>query len=101
MDIGNDPIREPDPIDIDRESSDVRDDLKALRADLEALAEDVAALGRTGIRQVRAGARDMARAGEEAVNDLDESLSQKVRERPIQSIAVAFLTGYIVSAIVR
>lgn len=81
--------------------SQLRADLKVLRADLDTLAADVAALGRSQLARVRNGAADLARAGEDKVGEIDDRLSTAVRERPVQSVAIAFLAGYLISAIVR
>lgn len=72
-----------------------------MRADLDALAADVAALGRNQFARMREGAADLARAGEDKVDEIDDRLSTAVRERPVQSVAIAFLAGYLFSAIVR
>lgn len=83
------------------EEGQLQADLRALRADLDALAADVAALGRSQLARMREGAADLARAGEEKVDEIDDRLSTAVRERPVQSVAIAFLAGYLFSAIVR
>ena len=82
-------------------SAQLQVDLKTLRGDLDTLAADVAALGRNQIRRARDGAAELARAGETAVGEMDDTLSTAVRERPLQSLAVAFFAGYVFSAIVR
>lgn len=89
--------RGPDPA----ADSQLQADLKVLRADLDTLAADVAALGRSQMARMRNSAADLARVGEEKVGEIDDRLSNAVRERPVQSVAIAFLAGYLFSAIVR
>ena len=57
--------------------------------------------GAIRFRRARDGAAELARAGETAVGEMDDTLSTAVRERPLQSLAVAFFAGYVFSAIVR
>lgn len=94
-------ILDIDPTQPDAETRPLSDDLKTLRDDLDTLAADVAALGRNQVERVRASAADLARKGEDAARDVDDTLSVAVRDRPVQSLALAFFAGYVFSAIVR
>ncbi len=85
----------------DAVKTDLQADLTALRADLEALANDVSALGRKQIDRARDQAGDIARAGNAFVEDMDRNVSAAVRERPLQSVALAFGIGYLMAMIRR
>lgn len=76
---------EADPV-----KTELQADLTALRADFEALAGDVSALGRNQIARARTQASEF-------VEDVDRNLTQAVRERPLQSVALAFGLGYLVA----
>lgn len=78
-------------------TTDLQADLIALRADLQALAGDVSALGRNQITRARSQASEFARAGNQAIEDMEGNLIEAVRERPLQSLALAFGLGYVVA----
>jgi len=78
-------------------SDSLETDLMNLRTDLDALKADVAALGRGQMRRMRKGAEDLAQAGEEQMNDIDDRLSGWIRERPLQAAGLAFGFGYLLA----
>lgn len=86
MDMTETPAQEA----IDSHAAQLKSDLRTLRGDLDTLTSDVASLGKNQVRRVKAN-----------VADVDESLSSRLAEKPIQTLAVAFAAGYLFAVITR
>lgn len=70
-------------------AEDLKSDFTALRGDLERLARDIAALAAQGREAaLRSGAEALSAVREQA-SELSDDLSQRVRDNPITSCAVA------------
>lgn len=74
-------------------SDDVKADLAALRSDFERIGRDLAALAAQGREAaLRSGAEALKSAREHA-SEISDDLSQRVRDNPITSCAVAAGVG--------
>lgn len=90
----------------------LREDFEKLKADMAALAEDLRKVVKQGgngaYSRGRAAAEDVIARGRAAAEDVGEHLSaagqavqRHVTERPMTSMAVSFLAGLVMGAIVR
>ncbi|HKY94352.1 MAG TPA: hypothetical protein VJL84_03560 [Kiloniellales bacterium] len=87
----------------------LRDDFEKLKSDMASLADDLRKLvkqqGNGIYARSKAAAEDAVARGRAAAEELGDHLSstvtRQVTERPMTSVAVSFLAGLIVGAIVR
>ena len=70
-------------------AEDLKGDFTALRGDLERLARDIAALAAQGREAALRGGAEALSAVREQAGELSDDLSQRVRDNPITSCAVA------------
>jgi ElaB/YqjD/DUF883 family membrane-anchored ribosome-binding protein len=100
-------------------TADLRRDVDAIRADMAALREDLSALVGSAVRAGKAQAGDASqRLTDAARSRLDqmgtawggvsdrgqeflEQAQQRIGERPLQSVGIAFAAGLLVGAIVK
>jgi ElaB/YqjD/DUF883 family membrane-anchored ribosome-binding protein len=100
-------------------AAELRRDVDAIRADLAALREDISALAGSAVRAGKARAGDASqRLSDAARSRLDqigsawggvsdrgqeflEEAQQRIGERPLQSVGIAFAAGLLVGAIVK
>lgn len=92
--------------------ADLEADIRQLKADIEKLADQLARTGQHGYgaaRQAAAdGAEQLRAQGEAAVDslranarDLESQIVERVREKPITSLAVAAGVGYLIALLSR
>jgi ElaB/YqjD/DUF883 family membrane-anchored ribosome-binding protein len=90
----------------------LRDDFEKLKSDMSSLADDLRKLvkqqGNGVYARGKAAAEDAVARGRAAAEDLGdhlhsagETVTRHVTERPMTSVAVSFLAGLIVGAVVR
>ena len=91
------------------ERATVEEQLARIKADIGELASTLSSIG---TRRVRTGAdrhvSELTRAGEEAIEDLrrqlrsiERDLSDKVQERPLQTLGIAAGVGFLLALVMR
>jgi len=92
-----------------KDASTIEQDIERLRGDIAALAKSITnyGSGKTGEYKMRASkaGRDLAKSSQEALDSLskelaglEETVSTRVREKPLQSLGIAAGVGFLLAA---
>jgi ElaB/YqjD/DUF883 family membrane-anchored ribosome-binding protein len=96
----------------ERASREMRDEIEGLTAQVEKLASDLARIGKSGVKSARAGASQgldvLGRTRAEVADGIGRELTHvqeraalEVRERPVQSLGLAVLLGFLLAIFLR
>ncbi len=87
------------------EVESIRGDLRALKTDTVDLGRHVVADGREKLTELAANAKDMAKDEYAELSNLTKEksrvLASFIKDKPFQGAAAAFLTGFVISMMMR
>lgn len=83
------------------EAGDIRADIEQLRKDIGQLSEHLLETGNRSMSRARQAASDSADQLRGTASDLQDDLTETVREKPFTALAVAAGVGFLVAMMMR
>ncbi len=87
--------------DVRNDSKDIKEDLKSLKTNIVGLAHQAVETGAEGVSEARKMAGEQIKRLRSSGAETLEKAESRIRERPAQSVAIAFLAGVLVNALLR